>query len=443
MSDPHIFISVAEDSADVHAASLVLAARRRWPGVAFRGLTGARLRALGVQTIADLASHAAMLGGAIKLIARARRAVRAVENAWDARRPDVVVLIDSPELHLPLAARARRRGLAVLYYVAPQTWASRAGRNRRIWRDVDRLACILPFEEAYFRGVGVAAEYVGHPLFEALARERANAQTVARLRDGLSGPLVALLPGSRRGVISAMLPRQLEVVRQLREAGVALRAAVSCVDARRYELVRSLARAAAGATNVMIAGSVAEEEMPAVLGHDLERQRTERPASNAVPIVIGDNASLLSAADLVLVASGTATLEVAHYRKPMIVMYHAGPVFGGLHGMLGRYFLSTPHLSLVNILAGNRVVPELMPYLPDVAPATRMAAQLLRDEAWRGLMAAQLDEVVRPLEDSRASERVCEMIGELMQHRGGGDTSGGREAGERISGGQASGLSPQ
>lgn len=376
-----VFVSVAEDSADIHAASLVRCARERLPASEFYGLTGPRLRALGVSTLVDLAAHAAMLSGAVGLIGRAWKALRAVEADWRQRRPDVVILLDSPELHLPMARRARRLGIPVLYYIAPQTWASRAGRNRRIARDVSRLACILPFEEAYFRGAGVHAEYVGHPLFETLQREAPNAERVANLKTSPANPtpLMALLPGSRRQVIHAVLPLQLSVARRLADGGVPVRLAISAVDAERAALIRAL---------------------------------VERFGLSA-QILVADNASLLTAADLVLVASGTATLHVAHYRKPMIVLYDAG-LLGRLYRPFGKLVVTTPNLSLVNILAGARVVPEFMPVAPDPAAVAAVAKDLLTDEGWRRLMIEQLDEVVRPLESTAPSVRLCEIIQELV-----------------------------
>lgn len=374
-----IFISVAEDSADVHAAALVREASARFRGCQFYGLTGPRLRALGVTTVYDLASHAAMLAGVFSVVGRAVKAVRAVVRSWDAQPPDLVVLLDSPELHLRLARKAAKRGLPVLYYIAPQTWASRAGRNRRIARDIDALACILPFEEAYFREAGVRATFVGHPLFETLRREEPRDAEVDRLRAG-GHPVVVLLPGSRRHVIDAMLPRQLAVVGGLRSEGVAVSCAVSCVSADREDQVRGA-----------VAASGVEAE-----------------------VVVGDNASLLTAADLVLVASGTATLHVAHYRKPMIVMYDAGALLRLVGGVLRRFVLKTPHLSLVNILAGSRVVPEFMPFVRDVGPVVAVARDLLGDAGWRGLMVGQIDEVVRPLEAGSASGRVCDMMAWLL-----------------------------
>src|SRR5262249_35214740 len=145
-------------------------------------------------------ADAAMLTGVLSIVGKALRAVRAVEQAWRERRPDVVVLIDSPELHLKLATKAKSLGIPVLYYVAPQTWASREYRNRRIARDVDRLACILPFEERYFRRHGVNATYVGHPLFETLRGEVPKAHLIESLKRG-EERIIALLPGSRKHVI--------------------------------------------------------------------------------------------------------------------------------------------------------------------------------------------------------------------------------------------------
>lgn len=404
-----IFISVCEASADVHAAALVRAAREQLPRAVFYGLTGPRLRALGVETVYDFASHAAMLSGVLGVLGRAYAALRVVERSWRAQRPDVVVLLDSPELHLKFARRARALGIPVLYYIAPQTWASRAYRNRQIVRDIDRLACILPFEEGYFAGIkgsrdqgneGFRAEFVGHPLFETLRQEHPDAATVAGLRTQAAGrPLVALLPGSRGHVIDTMLPLQLAVVRRLRAAGQDVHAVISCVSAEQRERIEGL-RAADG--------------------------------EGKVDILVADNASLLTAADLVLVASGTATLHVAYYRRPMVVMYDAGRLVYWPYRLLRRWLLTTPHLSLMNILAGARIVPEFMPFVRDVDEIAGVARQLLTDTTWRALMTRQLDEIVRPLEQGTASARVCELIEELIAAPGGEHAASSQPVGRLL-----------
>ena len=363
------------------------------------------------------------------------------------RRPDLVILLDSPELHLKLARRARQLGLPVLYYIAPQTWASRAYRNRQIIRDVNRLACILPFEDSYFhrfaparcraatqspereRGVSPSsncarerfrAEFVGHPLFEALRRERPLPETVDFLRYRAAGrPIIALLPGSRRHVIETMLPLQLEVLRRLRAAlradGQDVYAAVSCVsEERRGQIRDALARAS-------------DSERPRARAQGSESaDRAQQAVDLGIDIVFADNASLLTAADLVLVASGTATLHVAYYRKPMIVVYDAGRVLYWPHRLLGRYFLTTRHLSLVNLLADARIVPEFMPFIRsrDLPAIATVAHQLLTDQTWRQLMIRQLDDLVRPLENSQASANVCRIMADLLSMP---DVSGGAQ----------------
>jgi lipid-A-disaccharide synthase len=375
-----IFISVAEDSADLHAAALVRAARAHLPDCRFFGLTGPRLRAAGVDTVFDMTANAAMLGGTLSRVPAGRRALQAAEAAWKKHRPALVIVMDSSALHLPMAARARRLGLRVLYYIAPQVWASRAYRNRQLAENVDHVACILPFEQAYFRRHLVLATYVGHPLFETLRAEQPRQAVVDRLRAG-GKPVIAVLPGSRQQVIDRMLPRQLEVVRRLRSDGTVVEPFVSAVAADRIPLIRRHIYAS---------------------GHRAE-------------VITDDNASLLSAADLVLVASGTATLHAAYYRKPMIVMYHAGGrMLRWGYQLLGRRVITTPHLSLVNILAGARVVPEFMPFVEDQAEVARLARQLLTDETWRAVMIRQLDEVVRLLETACASEHVCALIRRLI-----------------------------
>ena len=393
-SQKRIFVSVCEASADVHAAALVRAARERGYDWHFHGLTGPRLRELGVTTVFDFASHAAMLGGVLGVLNKARQALTAVERSWRTARPDLVVLLDSPELHLKLAARAKRIGLPVLYYIAPQTWASRAYRNRQIARDIDRLACILPFEGEYFSracaGGACRPEYVGHPLFETLAREQSLPATVDWLRQRAAGrPILALLPGSRRHVIETVLPLQLAVIQRLHAAGVSVHAAISCAGAEARESIRT----------------IIADASPTFASID---------SGPGIDVVVDDNASLLTAAALVLVASGTATLHVAYYRKPMIVMYDAGPLLYWPHRLLGRFVLATPHLALVNILAGARIVPEFMPFIRDVSPIAKVAEQLLTDQTWRRVMTRELDELVRPLEKSRASDRVCDLMAGLL-----------------------------
>lgn len=179
-----------------------------------------------------------------------------------------------------------------------------------------------------------------------------------------------------------MLPLQLRALESLKPGRVPFRVAVSASADDRVEMIRDA---------------------------------LNRSAINAE--IATDSHELLSAADLVLVTSGTATLQVARYRKPMVVMYDAGRLLRPLWP-LHRWVITTPHLCLVNILAGRRVVPEFMPFVRDITPVARVVRDLLSDAAWRELMARQLDELVRPLEQSDASDRVCDLIESLLVESG-------------------------
>lgn len=377
-----VFISVAEHSADMHAAVLVRTARQRLPDVDFYGLTGPALRDAGAASVGDLTAHAAMLTGILGNLGRGWRTVRMVERLWRAQRPDLIVLMDSGTLHLPMARRARRLGIPVLYYIAPQTWASRAYRNRTLATCVDHVACILPFEPAWFARAGVRATFVGHPLFEALRGQSPDRQTVERLRRG-DTPLVAVLPGSRRHVISTMLPLELAVLARLHESGLRPRVAISAA-APTYE--------------------------------SLIRDAINRAPINA-EIISGDSSALLAATDLVLATSGTATLHAAHFRKPMVVMYDAGSGLYWPYQALGRWVIKAPHLCLVNLLADRRVVPEFMPFVRDLDAVARVVADLLVDTTWRAQMVSQLDQLVRPLENTHASQHVCDLIADLLNRQ--------------------------
>jgi len=209
-----VLITACEASADMHGAGLIQAVRRIEPGVEFVGLAGPLMRQAGCQAVDDLTDRSAMLLGAVGSARHAARALWRVDRFLRTGQPQAVVLIDSPTLNLPLARRCKGRGLAVMYYVAPQVWAWGRFRLGKIRRRVDRLVCILPFEPECFRRAGIEASYVGHPLFDRLASRPVDRELVGRLRGG-GEPVVALLPGSRMHVIREVLPGQLEVARAI------------------------------------------------------------------------------------------------------------------------------------------------------------------------------------------------------------------------------------
>ncbi len=378
--DPLIFISAAEPSADLHGAALIRATRRLRPSAMFVGVGGPKMLEAGCWSIYDLTAHSAMLLGAVGLIARAARMIR-MSVRYARRYPfDGAVVLDSPALHLPLAGRLRAAGLPVLYYIAPQLWAWGAQRIHRLRRRTDAVAVILPFEEEYFARRGVNATYVGHPLGDHLRAQVVDAEKVEAIRAG-GHPVIALLPGSRKHVVREVFGGQLEVAERI-------------------------ALTFPGAT---LGVSVAGSSVGGIIADKLARSPLK---VDRHPGRHGGHSELIAAADLVLVASGTTTLEVAYHRRPMIVMYNASRL---VYQLVGRWMIRTPFLSLPNILAGREIVPEFMPYYTSTAPIADRAIELLQDPAKASEMSAALAGMVEPLMSGEASANAARLLLEMCR----------------------------
>ncbi len=368
---PRIFISAAEPSGDRHAAELIREIREICPDAYVFGVAGPLMRAAGCATIDDLTDRSAMLLGAVRLAGHAWRLIRRVYRDLRQESVDLAILVDSPALHLPMARRLKAAGCPVLYYIAPQLWAWAPWRIGRVRRRVDQLAVILPFEEDYFRRRGVEARFVGHPLISQLSSYRPSMARVDEFRS-MACPVIACLPGSRRHVVEEVLPGQIAVCRAI---------------AGEHENAGFLFAAA---------DESAERMIRAALAHEPFFWRVERQS----------NGEILSAATLALVASGTATLETAWYGVPMVVMYN-GSKWG--YRLIGRWLVRTPHLSLVNILAGRRIVPEFMPYYTSTEPIAAEALSLLVDERRRQIMRADLASVIAALGTDHAAKQTAHL----------------------------------
>lgn len=378
-SAPKIFISAAEPSGDQHAAGLIRAVREIHPQAKFYGIAGPRMQAAGCEAVEDWTRQSAMLAGAIRLVGRAFGLFKRVGRLLRADPADLVIVVDSPTLHLPIAKKAKAAGCPVLYYIAPQVWAWAPWRIRRVRRRVDRLACLLPFEEHYFSSRGVPAKYVGHPLIEQLRAIRPDPAVVADLKHR-GRPIVACLPGSRGHVIQEVLPGQIEVARAI----------------------------AARHPDVFFLFSAADETAAATLRAALQ------PESFRHSVEVRRNADVLAAADLVLCVSGTATLEVAYAGVPLVIMYN-GSKWG--YRLVARWLIRTPHLSLVNILAGRRVVPEFMPFYTSTAPIAAEALDLLTNEPRRQQMKADLGAIIASLGTASAARGAAQIAAEMLSSR--------------------------
>jgi len=373
-----IFVSAAEHSGDRHGASLIAAIRQHAPETCFFGVAGPLMQQAGCEAMDDLTGRSAMLVRAVRMAGHAWRLLHRVRGRLRVEPVDLAILIDSPALHLPMARHIRAAGCPVLYYIAPQLWAWAPWRIGKVRRRVDHLAAILPFEQDYFRDRGVPADFVGHPLVEQLSEAVPDAVLCEELRR-TGAPVVACLPGSRRHVVSEVLPGQIDVARAI---------------ARQHpEMVVLFAAADASAGRTIEAALRTEQFHYRVL--------------------VGRNAEILRSSDLALCASGTATLEVAWHNVPMIVMYN-GSKWG--YRLVGRWLVRTPHLCLVNILAGRRVVPEFMPYYTSTAPIAAEALDLLANATRRAAMRRDLHKVIHSLGTVRASERTADLALKMVRN---------------------------
>jgi lipid-A-disaccharide synthase len=372
-----ILIVAGEASADLHAARALSELRRLRPGVHAFGVGGARLREAGLEAIAP-AEDISVMGFAEVLprIPRILGILRRLARAAKERRPKAALLVDLPDFNLRLAAKLKRLGIPVVYYVSPMIWAWRRGRARKIARIVDRMLCILPFEERFYEGTGVSARFVGHPFAERPQPEPAEAY-----RSALGLPAgrttVTLMPGSRHAELERLLPPMLEAAERIREAHP---------DAQFV---------------VPVAPTLRREAFAAHLA---------RHPALPVKLLDGQAEQAVGASDAALVKSGTSTLETALMLRPMVVVYK----LSWLSYWLGRLLVRIAHFALVNILAGRGIVPEL---LQGEASPARMAAEverLLTDRAARDAQLAALREVRASLGEPGAPERVAAEVASAM-----------------------------
>ncbi len=341
------------------------------------GVGGPRLRAAGLEALYRAEELSVMgIGEVLPRIPRILRILRGVARAAAERKPRVALLVDSPDFNLRLAERLKAMGVRVVYYVSPTVWAWRRGRARKIARVVDRMLCILPFEERFYEGTGVSARFVGHPLAERPAPEPA-ARYRERLGLGGARTTVALLPGSRPSELRRIFPPMLDAAERVRA---------------RHPDVQFV---------VPVAPTLRQGDVRAYLASH---------AALDVKLVAGRADEAVGASDAVLVKSGTSTLETALMLRPMVVVYK----LSWLSYAVAKLLVRVAHFALVNLLAGRRIVPEL---LQREASPERMADELERllpGGAARDAQLAALADVRASLGGPGAPRRVAEEVAEVL-----------------------------
>ncbi|HEX9162982.1 MAG TPA: lipid-A-disaccharide synthase [Thermoanaerobaculia bacterium] len=357
-------VVAGEASGDLHAAEVVRELKQLEPTLQTFGIGGDLLRKQGTKIL----YHAREMGivglfNVLRHLGMFRRIFRELLERIRVEKPDAVLLVDYPDFNLRVARKCKAMGLRVVYYISPQVWAWRRGRVKQIAKSVDHMIVIFPFEEDFYRQQNVPVTYVGHPLIEQLAmiRRKTNKSEVTR---------IALLPGSRRMEVNALLPAMLDAVAILQREGP----------------VQAF---------IVQAPTIDHDELEDIL----------RSRQVEIPILAHDRGEALAAADVAMSSSGTATLECAIVGTPVVVMYRLSP----MTYRLAKWLVKLPHFSLVNIIAGKQIVPELLQHEvtgPNIARAVR---DLLVPSTYERTC-FELQLVKARLGDYGASRRAAEAI---------------------------------
>jgi lipid-A-disaccharide synthase len=358
-----IFISAGEASGDLYASRLVQAILARHPDTEFFGCAGPRMQAAGVRAVVDSRSIAVV--GLVEVLAHIPhiyKEFRKLKKAIATEKPDVAILTDAPDTNLRLAKFLKKRGVPVVYLIAPQAWAWREGRVKTMRATIDRLLCIFPFEEDFFTRHGVPATYIGHPLARIVKPSMTRQEFCAKFSLPTDKRFIVLLPGSRRGEVERHLPDLLDASERLE-------------------------------------GVVFLLALPGGFGNTF----SERIRGSSIQVIEGVTWDALAHAELALAASGTVTIEAALLGCPLVTFYKVN----ALSWLLGRWLVRAPFLSMVNLVAGRTIAPELIQGEMTGERIAAQATRLLDDALAMEAMRAGLKEVAAKLASERDPMEVA------------------------------------
>jgi lipid-A-disaccharide synthase len=368
-------ISCGEPSGDLYAGALAVELRRRQPDAAIFGLGGQRLMAGGGELLADYRGLSVTgLVEAIRVLPKSLSTFNRLVEAARTEKPNALVLIDFPDFNFRLAAAIKKLGVPIIYYISPQLWAWRRSRMKVMKRLVDRVLVIFPFEEQIYRDAGVPVQFVGHPLVDLARAQEPKDEFLREIGLDPARPIVALLPGSRPNEVERLLPVFGE--------------AVARIGARLPQAQFVVARAPS-LDDRLFTGT---------------KWGQTRPFE-----VLARTDDVLAVSDVAITASGTATVQAALHGRPMVVVYRLSPVTY----RLGRRFLLVEHVAMVNLIAGRRIVPEL---IQDDCTAENVATEALllltdheRASETRRALAAVRAKLGGPGASGRAADAVLEI----------------------------------
>lgn len=374
-----VFVSAREVSGDLYAAGLVEALKAAWPRTAWFGSAGPRMRKAGVEPFQDGTRLSVV--GLVEVLAHLPRIYGEYRQLIDEigrRRPELVILSDSPDFHLRLAGRVRRMGIPVIYLVAPQAWAWREGRVKAMRRNLSRLLCLFPFEEPWYRERGVAAHYIGHPLGGMVRASMPKEKFLQKHQLAGDCPIITLCPGSRVG----------EVGRHLGPLGEAVKILSS---KRRLSFLLAL-----------------PEGFRQRAGESFFKERIQL---ESIQVIEGETWDALAHSDVALAASGTVTMEAALLGTPVVTYYKVT----GISWLLGRLLVDVPFYSMVNLIAERRLAAELMQNEMTGERLADETLRLLEDEMARETMRQGLREVAAKLaSEQEPMQRAAQIVKEFF-----------------------------
>jgi len=342
---------------------------------------GKEMAAAGMELLCDISNLAVM--GIVEVVSRLwdiRKAMRILEQRWQQQLPDLLILIDYPGFNLILAAKAKKLEIPVMYYIGPKVWAWGRGRIKKIRRLVDRMAVILPFEQDFYRKYGMEVEFVGSPLLDSVKHDITKDQFLKIHDIDPVSTVVGILPGSRKQEIVKMLPLFLSAAKRLQlHVGKIVFLLALAPGLSRADLVEN------GLRDV-----------------DLD-----------VRVIAEGRYDLMASCDVVMAASGTVTLELAILNVPMVVAYRVAPVTF----FLGRLLVKVPFFSLVNLVAGKKVVAELLQHEASPEKISEELQRLLDDQDANATMKKMLKQITGQLGKAGASTRTASLALELIDAR--------------------------
>ncbi|WP_346353584.1 lipid-A-disaccharide synthase [Azotosporobacter soli] len=374
-----IMISVGEASGDLHGASVAAALKELQPTAELFGMGGSAMAQAGVEILYDIAELGVM--GLVEVLRNLPKLFRVrdlLKQAMQKRRPDVLVVIDYPGFNVRLAKIAKKLGIPVVFYISPSVWAWGAGRAKEVAEVASRVAAIFPFEAEAYRKAGAKVTFVGHPLLDIVKAEQSRAELRAAYGVGDQEEAILLLPGSRKQEIEKLLPSMLQAAEELQ---------------RRRGNCRFFLPVATTIPRAMI-----------------ERQLQEHRL--AVTLTDGRTYDLMKMADAAVAASGTVTLEAALLGLPCVVIYK----MAAITYWLGKRLVRIPHISLPNIVAGRKVIPELLQEQVCGPVIAQEIGAMLEPEN-RQRLAQDMADVRRRLGEPGAVRRVAEEIVAVAEGR--------------------------